>query len=162
MVDDAVHRPAVRIICLDAAGNVLLLHWRDPSDGALLWEPPGGGIEAGETPLAAACRELVEETGLDPAAIGARCTLVDRDTRWNGRRFVGPEPFFVARFAGIAPELGRDGLLPDEQQNLQGYAWVPWQDLTAPPAVRDRPGRLEPPGLLAVLASLEPTGPWAA
>ena len=42
------HRPAARVICLDAADRVLLMHWRDPSDGHLLWEPPGGGIEPGE------------------------------------------------------------------------------------------------------------------
>jgi len=39
---------------VDASGNVLLLRWRDPGSGRLLWEPPGGGIEEGETPLAAA------------------------------------------------------------------------------------------------------------
>jgi 8-oxo-dGTP pyrophosphatase MutT (NUDIX family) len=42
----AVVRPAVRIICLDSAERVLLLHWRDPFDGRVLWEPPGGGVEA--------------------------------------------------------------------------------------------------------------------
>jgi 8-oxo-dGTP pyrophosphatase MutT (NUDIX family) len=153
-MDSAKYRPAVRIVCLDAADRVLLLHWRDPYDGSHLWEPPGGGIESGETPLETARRELTEETGLDPAAIAGRSILVERDVRWNGKRYVGPEHFFVARFAGDEPALVRTGLLADEQANLQEYRWVGWSE------VDDLP-RLEPPGLLAVIASLAPDGPWS-
>jgi 8-oxo-dGTP pyrophosphatase MutT (NUDIX family) len=155
-VEAATHRPAARVVCLDAAHRVLLLHWRDPSDGALLWEPPGGGLEPGETPLEAARRELVEETGLNPARILDRSVLVERDVRWNGKRYVGPEHFFVARFATPRPALLRTGLLADEQANLHGYAWVGWSDLDA---LSDR---LEPPQLPAVLAALVPDGPWSA
>ncbi|MFG2292643.1 NUDIX hydrolase [Streptomyces sp. NPDC048603] len=147
-------RPAARVVCVDAAGRVLLLRWRDPSDGSLLWEPPGGGIEPGETPLAAARRELAEETGLDPAAVLDRSVPVDRDIRWNGGRYVGQEHFFAARFAGEQPEPVRTGLLPDEQANIQTHAWVPWSELRA------LPDPLEPPHLLAVLAALLPDGPW--
>jgi 8-oxo-dGTP pyrophosphatase MutT (NUDIX family) len=150
----ATHRPAARVVCLDAAGRVLLLHWRDPYDGARLWEPPGGGIEPGETPLQAARRELAEETGLDPAAVLDRSVPVERDTWWNGRHLVGPERFFVAHFAEAEPALTRTGLLVDEQATLIGHAWVAWPDLAA------LPDRLEPPGLLAVLAALVPDGPW--
>ncbi|GAA3624417.1 hypothetical protein GCM10022223_46850 [Kineosporia mesophila] len=39
----------------------LLLIWRGDGHG---WAVPGGGIEAGETPVQAASRELAEETGL--------------------------------------------------------------------------------------------------
>jgi 8-oxo-dGTP pyrophosphatase MutT (NUDIX family) len=153
-------RPAVRVVCLDAAQRVLLLHWRDPADGSTLWEPPGGGIDPGETPLQAARRELGEETGLDPAAIVAgRRVDVQRDVRWNGARFVGPEPFFLARFDAEQPALTRAGLLPDEQQNLDGHRWCAPADLAA------LPDRLEPPELAAVIAALtaeDVPGPWSA
>ena len=79
---ESLHRPAVRVICLDADGRVLLMHWRDPHDGSRLWEPPGGGIDPGETPLQAARRELAEETGLD-----AELRFVDL--------LMGPEFFFT-------------------------------------------------------------------
>lgn len=138
-------RPAVRIVCLDAADRILLMHWRDPHDGNLLWEPPGGGIEAGESPLDTARRELAEETGLDPAAIGERFLEVHRDVLWNGKRFVGPEQFFLARFDGHEPALTRDGLLPDETQNLVGTAWFPLGGL---------PDGLEPASLTDVVRQL--------
>jgi 8-oxo-dGTP pyrophosphatase MutT (NUDIX family) len=154
MIEETLHRPAARVICLDGVGSVLLLNWRDPSDGALMWEPPGGGIDPGETPLEAARRELVEETGLDPGAVGEEWLAVERDLRWNGRHFIGAESFFLARFAEVAPSLGRDGLLPDEQENLQGYAWVPLGD------IESLPDKLEPPALADVIAAL--TGQSAA
>jgi 8-oxo-dGTP pyrophosphatase MutT (NUDIX family) len=129
---ETVSRPAVRIICLDADDRVLLLLWQDPSDGGLLWEPPGGGIDPGETPIETARRELVEETGLDPAAIGPESVIVERDTRWNGKRFVGPEPFFLARYPDlVAPEISRAGLLPDEQLNLRGHYWLSRTEIAA-------------------------------
>ncbi|MET7401412.1 NUDIX domain-containing protein [Dactylosporangium sp. NPDC005572] len=150
------HRPAARIVCLDRGERVLLMNWQDPADGSRLWEPPGGGIDPGETPLQAARRELVEETGLDPAAVGERFVAVERDVRWNGKRFVGEEQFFLARFDADRPRLARAGLLPDEQVNLQDHAWVGPGELAA------LPDRLEPPGLAAVIAALAPGSAWSA
>jgi 8-oxo-dGTP pyrophosphatase MutT (NUDIX family) len=135
----------VRVVCLDASLRILLLRWRDPFDGAVLWEPPGGGIDPGESPWEAARRELVEETGLDPTAIGERWLPVERDVKWNGKRFVGPEHFFLARFAAVRPAIARTGLLPDEQVNLQESAWIPLSELDT------LPDRLEPPNLRAVV-----------
>ncbi|MFG2229214.1 NUDIX domain-containing protein [Streptomyces sp. NPDC048723] len=151
---ETTHRPAVRVICLDAAQRLLLLRWRDPFDGVMLWEPPGGGIEPGETPLIAARRELAEETGLDPAAVRDRSVSVARDIRWNGKRYAGPEDFFVAHFAEERPTLSPAGLLPDEQANFHEHAWVKWSDLNT------LPDRIEPPSLMSVLAALVPDGPW--
>jgi 8-oxo-dGTP pyrophosphatase MutT (NUDIX family) len=148
-----VTRPAVRIICVDAHNRVLMLNWRDPVSGDLLWEPPGGGIEAGETPFDTACRELAEETGLDPAAIDASYVEVHRDDIWKGIRFVGAEQVFLALYPWLdAPPLRPVKLTPGEQQNLAGHAWVTRPELLALP-------RVVPVTLDAVIASLHPTWP---
>jgi 8-oxo-dGTP diphosphatase len=56
--------PGILVIVHDERGR-LLLH-RRAEDG--LWGPPGGFVEPGETPAAAAEREAREETGLTVAA----------------------------------------------------------------------------------------------
>jgi ADP-ribose pyrophosphatase len=63
--DVVVHPGAVGIIALDVGGRVLLLQQYRHPVGRMLWEPPAGLLDqAGETPLAAAKRELYEEAHL--------------------------------------------------------------------------------------------------
>ncbi len=59
---DTANRPAAGVLLTSSSGNILLT--RRVDDGHY-WSVPGGGIEEGETPDAAARRELLEETGLD-------------------------------------------------------------------------------------------------
>ena len=58
------------------AERVLLLERAPRLRGAGFWAPPGGHLEAGESPLEAACRECAEELGL--ALPPARLTLLRR------------------------------------------------------------------------------------
>ena len=64
---------------------------------ALLWEFPGGKIEAGESPEQALARELDEELGIR-ATIGPRVTRIRHNYRHGGA--VDLQFFAVHEFAG--------------------------------------------------------------
>ena len=62
--DIVVHGPAVAIVAVDGSDRVALVRQERAGAGAPLLELPAGTIDEGEEPLAAARRELREETGL--------------------------------------------------------------------------------------------------
>ncbi|WP_075938091.1 NUDIX domain-containing protein [Halosegnis longus] len=70
-VDGTGRAAAARV--RDSAGRLALIR-NEWADG---WFLPGGGVEAGETPRAAARREVREETGLD-AEIGEPLVVLDQ------------------------------------------------------------------------------------
>jgi len=141
-----VSRPSARIICLDGRGRILLLRWRDPFDGSIKWEPPGGGIEAGETPLEAARRELSEETGLAGDLVEPRPVEIARTFRWNGLDHEHTEWFYRARITKT--DVRPAGLRPDESDSFLGYRWFSLEEIQLSPE------RIEPIQLLEVIADL--------
>jgi ADP-ribose pyrophosphatase len=61
---DVIHHPgSVVILAVDSNQRVLLERQYRHAAGKYLWELPAGRIDPGESPLAAAKRELLEETG---------------------------------------------------------------------------------------------------
>ena len=110
------HRTTARVLPVDAAGEVLLLHGCDPAKpDAPFWFSVGGALEPGEDHREAAVREMHEETGvrLDPT------TLVElgRETAefdWGEWHLVQDQTWFACpleptetSFAGLEPlEVG--------------------------------------------------------
>jgi ADP-ribose pyrophosphatase len=63
------HGDCVAIIAVDDKDNVLLVQQFRKAVGKELLEIPAGGIEEGEDPSEAVCRELREETGYSPGKV---------------------------------------------------------------------------------------------
>ncbi|GHH66505.1 DNA mismatch repair protein MutT [Streptosporangium violaceochromogenes] len=147
----AVDRPAARVVCIDGEGRVLLMHWRDTVGGRTLWEPPGGGIDPGETPLEAARRELTEETGLPGEAVLDHWVAVHREFDWRGVHYVTTERFYLARFER-RPEVAPGGFTPEENDTYLGHGWF------SPGEMGGLPDAVEPPGLPEVVARIARPG----
>jgi dATP pyrophosphohydrolase len=114
-----IHTPALDVLLLERAAH--------PG----FWQSVTGSLEAGETPLQAAVREVAEETGIV-------CATTDlRDWRLSNRFEIFPQ--WRARYAdGVthnvehvfslcAPERPI-ALAPDEHL---GWRWLPWREAAA-------------------------------
>ncbi len=120
-----------RVIARDSAGRVLLIRH---SYGSGNWMLPGGGIARRETPLAAALRELAEETGLELA--GPRCLMVLEEPLYgtvnrvhmftgltSGDPVCDRREVIEARF--FSPEAMPDGLSPHLARHLADWLQLP-------------------------------------
>ena len=103
-------------------GRVLLARRLPGAHLGGLWEFPGGGVEAGETPAEALVRELREELGVE-VTVGEPLTFAfHRDERGDVVLL-----FFAARLAAGEPS-GLQG------QALGWFARGELRDLATPPA----------------------------
>lgn len=62
-VDVVEHAGSVGIVACPQPGELVLVRQYRHAVGQTLWEIPAGSMDTGETPAAAALRELAEETG---------------------------------------------------------------------------------------------------
>jgi TDG/mug DNA glycosylase family protein len=126
---EPVERRAVRALCVDAAGRVLLVRFQHPVSGDVWWATVGGGVDEGETDEQALRRELLEEAGLDaPFEIGPVVYKREATFPWAKRIYHQSEQFRVVRIDAHEPEPTID--VADE--GVTDVRWWTPTELAAP------------------------------
>jgi len=148
----AGYRRCVGLLLLDGAGRIFLGERRGAAGGA--WQMPQGGIDPGETPAAAAWRELQEEVGTDAAtllseSLGWYAYDVPRRLRpayWAGRYRGQTQKWLAFRFLGRDDEIDLEAAEPE----FARWRWAP------PAEVLRRAVDFKRPVYEAVLAEFAP------
>ena len=134
-IDALPYRPCVGVMLLNRAGLIFAGQRVDnPADA---WQMPQGGIDPGESPRAAALRELCEEVGIDAGQVEVLRestvwlpydlprTLVPR--LWQGRFRGQTQRWFAMRFLG--PDDAID--IQTDEPEFRAWAWMRHDDLAA-------------------------------
>ena len=135
-------RRAARIVVEADDGAVLLFRFT-PFDRPPLWATPGGECDAGEDYATAACRELLEETGLalDPGPVIAQ--RQNDFITFHGEPVTAHETWFHVRVAGRNIDIA--GHTDHELQVMQSHRWFSRAELA------DWPETIYPEEILAIL-----------
>ncbi len=141
-----VRRIVVRLVVVDSADRILLLHTRDPTYPELgtWWELPGGGVEPDEAIEDAAIRELYEETSIriDPSAIRPSVRWHRHASfRYRGTRHIQCETVITVELSAPGPQIDGSHRVGFEDEDYFDFAW--W-DLATVLASSERfyPGQL--------------------
>lgn len=101
----ATPRIGARVLLLDPADRVLLIHALDPTDpDHHWWELPGGGLNPDEDLHTALRRELAEETGLTLTTIGRKLWIRESRFRYKERDHHRIDHVFLARTHDTTPQ----------------------------------------------------------
>jgi ADP-ribose pyrophosphatase YjhB (NUDIX family) len=154
-------RASARAVILDEDDRILLCRFEFFRDGhrVAFWATPGGGVESGESLLAALHRELREEVGLeldgDPPPHIWHQEQIRPGLAGDYDGFVND--FFLVRVPAFEPR----GSLSDAElaaEGVTGLRWWPLAELTA----HAGPDRFGPRNMADLVAALVREGPPAA
>lgn len=125
-----IDRPAARLLCLDPSGALLLQRVVDPAEPDVVgWVSPGGGVEPGESPHDAACREAWEELGFSVDDLGEPALTSSNEFGFDGRRYLGHNTFYALRTERFTPVPV--GMNEEERAFTLGAEWLDGAQLEA-------------------------------
>jgi putative (di)nucleoside polyphosphate hydrolase len=124
------YRRGVGIMLLDRRNFVFAGRRIDTPDA---WQMPQGGIDPGESPRAAALRELAEETGTDKAEFLAESGQWLRyelpaalhGKAWGGRYRGQEQKWFALRFLGSDGDIN----IATSEPEFDAWRWLPPAEL---------------------------------
>jgi ADP-ribose pyrophosphatase YjhB (NUDIX family) len=150
----AAARRVSRVVLLDPAERILLIHGFDPPDTSLTWWiTPGGGVEAGESLADAARREVAEETGITGFELGPVVWRRYAAFDFAGKRVVSDEWHHLGRTG--TTETDTSGRTALERATTTGVRWWSAAELL------DTRELVYPEGLGRLLTALVEDGPPA-
>ena len=119
-------RPSSRLLILDGEDRLLLFRFerkRGPLTGQAFWATPGGGDDRGESFEAAACRELLEETGLHIVDPGPQVARREASFRLpsTGELVTADERFFLIRIHHL--EVSAKNWTELERDVMSAHRW---------------------------------------
>jgi 8-oxo-dGTP pyrophosphatase MutT (NUDIX family) len=122
---EVMQRVCARVLPVNAAGEVLLLHGWDPAaPEAPYWFSVGGGLDEGESLADAAVRETLEELGLvvEPDEL-VEVGREDVEFDWGEWHLVQDQTYFALRLDVDAAEVHFRGLEPLEVGSIDDAQW---------------------------------------
>jgi putative (di)nucleoside polyphosphate hydrolase len=143
--EDLPYRPCVGVVLLNRQGLAFIGRragaTAEHGAGDAAWQMPQGGIDPGEEPLAAATRELFEETNVRSATLLAEAPewfaydlpQAVAGQAWKGKYRGQTQKWFAFRFEGEDGEI--DVAQPGGGQHKAEFDSWRWERLDALPAL---------------------------
>jgi len=131
------YRPCVGVLVINGHGQAWVgrrIGGAEHADPDHAWQMPQGGIDQGEDPLAAARRELFEETGMETVTLVAEapdwfCYDLPADVvgkAWKGKYRGQTQKWYAFRFDGAESEIRINP--PPAGHEAEFCEWR-WEDL---------------------------------